>query len=138
MSAKVRSIRCLIVFLALAVLNMQAQVPVQIRRDHVKARKVPSTTAPVVATLHKGEVFVITDDLPYWYEITLRNGKSAWVRKSACSVIDKAEPPEEAEVPSVTAPAQAPLATAAACTPTSVPADWHVCPAEGSGGMHAQ
>jgi hypothetical protein len=127
----------LIVLVALAV---HAQIPVQIRSNGVKARRTPSTTASVIATLHKGETFVITDDLPYWYEITLRNGKAAWVRKSSCSVIDKAEPPEEADTPGLDTPAITPPAPApvGACVPISVPADWNVCPAIGSGGTHAE
>jgi len=133
--------RLVLIVSLLLPLTSLAQIPVSIRTNNVKAHKTASTRAPVIATLHKGEVFVITDDQPYWYEITLRNGRAAWVPKSACSVVDKietADEPADAPPPS-SAPAVAPsTVTPPACNETSIPADWHVCPATGSGGMYAQ
>ena len=128
----------LLLILALAV---QAQIPVEIRTNNVKARKLPGAKGTIVATLHKGEVFVIVDDQPYWYEIMLRNGMAAWVRKSSCTVVDPPSTQDivEENAPSIPAPTlpHQPV-TSAACIERSVPADWSVCPAEGSGGMYAQ
>src|SRR6266404_6383752 len=133
-----RYVICLL--LVLVTLAAQGQVPVEILSNNVKARKSASTKAPVLANLHKGEVFVITDDLPYWYEISLRNGKSAWVRKSACTVVDKSQLPQDSDTAEVSAPPAIapPQPAATACVPTSVPADWGLCPATGSGGLHGQ
>jgi hypothetical protein len=91
--------------------------------------------------LHKGEVFIIEDDQPYWYEISLRNGKLAWVRKSACTVVDPTtsqDSPTESNLPNPVPALNNQPVTPAACIETSVPANWNVCPATGSGGMYAQ
>jgi hypothetical protein len=130
-------------FLLVLVITLvaQAQVPVEIRTNNVKARGTPDTKAPAIATLHKGEVFVITDDQPYWYEITLHNGKSAWVRKSSCTVVDKVDSQDNQDESNPSNPSPSitnPPVSSPSCTETSVPADWSVCPATGSGGMYAQ
>src|SRR5437763_16456700 len=112
-----------LLLLFVLLLSVEAQVPVEIRTNNVKARKTPSTTAAVIANLHKGEVFVITADEPYWYEITLRNGKSAWVRKSSCTVVD--QPETDSQVPTNLTnpipPASSQPVTSEACSAKAVP-----------------
>jgi hypothetical protein len=129
------------VLLLFCSLTVHAQVPVQIRTNNVKARTLPSTKSPVVATLHAGDVFVIKDDKPYWYEIALRDGKLAWVRKASCTVVDTAPSDDSGDIsnppPSLPSPNNPPV-TPPSCTETSVPANWSICPATGSGGMYAQ
>ena len=132
--------RALLGLLLLLSLALYAQVPVQIRTNNVRARQAPSTNAAVLATLHKGEVFVIRDDRPYWYQISLRNGKLAWVSKSLCTVVDPTgsqDSPDNTPPTPVTTPNNPPV-TVGSCTEISVPADWNVCPATGSGGMYAE
>jgi hypothetical protein len=133
--------RILWALLLLLPFALHAQVPVQIRTNNVKARALPSTQAPVVATLHAGEVFVIKDDKPYWYEITLRNGKPAWVRKASCTVVDSAPSDDSGDISNPPTPVPSPNnppITPSSCTETSVPANWSICPATGSGGMYEQ
>ncbi len=117
-----------------------AQVSVAIRTAHAKARPSPAASAAAVATLHRGESFIVVDDLPYWYKITLKNGHRAYVAKSACTVVgeddnevqpDLPPTPEQPSLPS-------PPASVGACTSTKVPANWNVCPADGSGGKYAE
>jgi hypothetical protein len=117
------------------------QVSVAIRVGRANARKSPSAQAQVVAMLHRGETFIITDDLPYWYKVTLKNGRSAFVPKSACTVIgdDDLEntqpPPSETPAPPDTSSG---TVNVPSCTERTIPADWSICPATGSGGKYAQ
>jgi len=129
--------RSILLFVLLVSIGTLAQVPVSIRTEGTKARKAPSTNAQAIATLHKGELFVITGDQPYWYQVTLRNGASAWVRKAACTVVDQDEDtPEEPAPPSIsTHPSTSPV-TVPACAEVTVPADWSICPAAGTGGVY--
>ena len=113
-----------------------AQVPVSIRVEGAKARIAPDTKAQRIATLHKGELFIITDDQPYWYEIKLRNGRAAWVRKAVCTVIDKEEDkPDDVPTPGPPQPVPSPTPMPS-CTEVTIPADWSICPATGTGGMY--
>lgn len=132
-----------IVWTALVVLPLAlfAQVPVQIRTDNVKARTLPQPNASVLATLHAGDVFVIKNDKPYWYEIVLHNGKLAWVRKASCTVVDTAPSDDSGDISnppaSVPSPNNPPVSSPS-CKETSVPVNWSICPATGSGGMYAK
>jgi len=115
------------------------QVAVAVRVTQSKARKSPSSQAPVVAVLHRGDTVVVTDDLPYWYKIMLKDGRSAFVPKSACTVIgaddlENTQPP--AELPTSTVGLS--TITVSGCAEKTVAANWSVCPSTGSGGTYAQ
>jgi hypothetical protein len=128
--------RIILLAVLLSSLISVAQVPVSIRTEGAKARTRPSTRAPIIAALHKGELFVIQDDQPYWYEITLKNGRAAWVRKAVCTIVDQSEDtPEEPGTAPTSASLPAPTSNPA-CTEVSVPADLSICPATGSGGVY--
>src|SRR6267378_2363114 len=58
----------------------------EISVDHANARKEANSSADVIAVLSKGEVHPVIDDVPYWYQIELHNGrrfrsmtKSTWL-----------------------------------------------------------
>jgi len=130
------------VLILLAATYLSAQTPVAIRRAHVISREAPTSTAKTIATLHQGDVFVIVDDQPYWYGITLRDGRTAYVPKSACTVLPEGEPTEGRgeTTPADSSPDATPSTGGTDlpnCTPSSVPANWSICPATGSGGIYA-
>jgi hypothetical protein len=137
-----RTLLILVATLAIGITSLLAQVPVAIRTANAKARKAPNSQAAVIATLHRGETFVVVDDFPYWYKITLKNGQPAYVPKSVCTVVgpDDTEPqPDVPPPPAVTStdiPSQP--STVDGCTPSKVPANWSVCAQDGSGGKYAQ
>lgn len=117
-------------------------VTISIRKDRVKARKTPSASAAVVATLHRDETFAVLDDEPHWFQIRLRNKKRAWVQKSQTSVVDEDEAEEdEPHQPGALDFSGVPLGatvTVPGCTPRTIPADFSICPAKGSGGKFAE
>lgn len=118
-----------------------AQVSIGIRTTTTKARKAASGKSSVVATLHKGETYVVVDDVPYWYKITLRNGTEAFVRKSACTVVgadDLEPPPADAEEGKAPVSSTAASETIPNCMPTEIHPDWSICPADGDGGKYAE
>ncbi len=130
------------VLILLAATYFAAQTPVAIRRAHVSAREGPTSTAKTIATLHQGDVFVIVDDQPYWYGITLKDGRTAYVPKSACTVLPEGEPTEgSGETTPASSLSNATEPTGGTdlpnCTPSGVPANWSICPATGSGGIYA-
>jgi hypothetical protein len=117
-----------------------AQTPIAIRTNTARARKQPDANAAVIATLHKGETFVVTKDLPYWYRIKLRNGATAYVAKSLCVVVEDEEEQSWTDDVPTDAPSafgDPPIALPG-CTPHDLPADFSICPATGSGGMYAE
>jgi hypothetical protein len=129
--------------LALVSLICSAQTPISVRVE-TPAKRAPSADATKVATLHPGETFTVNKDVPYWYQITLRSGRKAWVRKSACTL----EQVEEEDVDADTAEADAirdsfslsdaPTAQLPNCAPSTQVADFSICPASGSGGLNAR
>lgn len=127
----------LILFCALA---LSAQVSVTVRTSTAPARKSPDTHAKILATLHEGESFIVKDDVPYWYQIVLRNGNKAWVRKAACTVIgpDDVEEPSPDTPPALPPTPTGPPVTPPSCTPMVIPADWSICPQSGKGVKYRQ
>lgn len=120
---------------------LAAQTPIAIRTAQAKARQNPSSNAKILATVHHGEVFVVINDQPYWYGITLKDGRTAYVPKSVCTVLPAEEPNEgSAESPGVGSSPGSNLPSGTdipGCTSSSVPADWAICPPAGSGGIYA-
>lgn len=114
------------------------QVMVAVRVGQSKARKSPNSQSAVVATLHRGDTVLVTDDLPYWYKITLKDGRPAFVPKSSCTVIgaDDLENETPPDLPTPTVPSGS--INISGCTASTIPADWSICPAIGSGGIYAQ
>ena len=117
---------------------------VQIRPAHANARAEPDSQSDIVAVLDRGEIRPVVSDVPYWYEILLRNGDTAYVAKSLCKVVLQEEgenTDEEAGQPLAelyAVPAPGTPVTTPMCTPTSMSASFTVCPADGTpGGNHA-
>ncbi|HYR88496.1 MAG TPA: SH3 domain-containing protein [Terriglobia bacterium] len=111
----------------------------EIRVDHANARREADSSADVIAVLSKGEVRPVVDDVPYWYEIELRNGRKAWVAKSLCTLVLNEEEEENAadEIGQPLSelyplPAFGPSVSIPSCTPVTLNVNWSVCPAEGS------
>ena len=111
----------------------------EIRVAHANARKDAHSTAQILAVLSEGEVHPITDDVPYWYEIKLQNGRNAWIAKSLCALVLEEEEEENtadeigqplSELYAL--PAFGAAATIPNCTPVTLNLDSSVCPAEGS------
>jgi len=126
----------------LVAVYLAAQTPVAIRRTSVSAREKPNSTSTILATLHQGDVLIIVDDQPYWYGVTLKDGRKAYVPKSACTVLPIGEPAENTTdvPPASTGSNVSPLSGGTdvpGCTSSSVSADWSICPAIGSGGIYA-
>ena len=123
---------------------MGDEVTVAIRIAHAKAYSTPSTHGTVVATLQRDDTFVVVDDLPYWYKIVLKDGKTAYVRKAVCTVLgpdDLENQPSDLTTNTSTTTTSSTLGTSQpinGCTVTSVPADWSICPADGSGGKYGE
>ncbi|MCI0612514.1 SH3 domain-containing protein, partial [bacterium] len=126
---------------------------VEIRVEHANARTEPSSSAPIVAVLNKGEVHLVTDDVPYWYQLELSNGQNAWVAKSltklvvgAAEIAPVTEPEdEEAAAENLqplnqlyALPAFGTAVSVPGCTPTSLTVDAAVCAAEGSSSSGGQ
>ena len=80
--------------IVLVAVYLAAQTPVAVRRASVSAREKPNSNSAILATLHRGDVLVIVDDQPYWYGVTLKDGRTAYVPKSACTVLPVGEPAE--------------------------------------------
>lgn len=124
--------------------SLWAGTSVQIRVAHANARSEPDSSAQIVAVLNSGEAFSVVDDVPYWYGVTLGNGETGYVAKSLCKVVLDEEgenTDEEAGQPISELYALPPVGTAVtlpSCTPTTLSADFTVCPPEGTpGNTHA-
>lgn len=132
--------RLLAVLLTLATCAW-AQVPVAIRVSTANARKAPNANAEMVTKLKKGQIFLAVKDLPRWYGIQLKSGSLAYVAKRLCTVVPEEGSEDEHTAPpddfAFTPPVQPGTTAWAGCTPTTISADWSICPAAGSGGVHS-
>jgi len=130
------------IFICLAfAASAAAQVTCAVRAVHVNARQSPSATGKVVANVNQGDLLQVVDDVHYWYQVVLKDGTRAYISKATCSVVPESDPGEE-DISSAqdfyNPPAAVPAITLASCTPKTIPADWSICPATGSGGIHAK
>ncbi|MCI0405919.1 MAG: SH3 domain-containing protein [candidate division Zixibacteria bacterium] len=119
----------------------QAQVSVRIRVQQANARQAPNSNAEILAVLVKDAVYPLSGDVPYWYEITLPDGRRAFVAKSLCTVVGEASEDEEeisqpADV-SYAVPSFGPAVSLPDCTPSELTVDWSICPPEGSASQTA-
>jgi len=127
------------VFLLLAATLCGEQVTISIRNNNVKARKTPNASAQVVATLSRDEVFLVRNDVPFWFQIRLRNRALAWVPKSQTTVVDPDEEIAPGETPNLNEIITlGPPVTLENCTPSKIQADFSICPPTGSGGRYAK
>ena len=117
---------------------------VQIRVAHANARAEPNPSAQIVAVLNSGETFSVAEDVPYWYGVTLSNGDTAYVAKSLCKVVLEEEgenTEEEAGQPMselYAVPPVGAMVTLSNCSPTTLSANFTICPREGTpGSAHA-
>jgi hypothetical protein len=123
------------------VLPSSAQVTCAIRTAHANARKSASSAGKIIAYLNHGDLLQIISDVQYWYEVTLQDGRQAYVSKATCTVVPEKDPGEEdssAVQDFYTSPGPTAPMTPPSCAPTVLPVDWTVCPATGSGGIHAK
>jgi hypothetical protein len=111
----------------------------EIRVNQANARKAATSSSDIVAVLAKGEVHPIVDDVPYWYEISLNNGRKAWVAKTLCTLVLEEEEEENTadEIGQplselYTLPVFGASVTIPNCTPATLNVNWSICPAEGS------
>jgi hypothetical protein len=118
---------------------------VQVRVPAANIRASAGTEHAIIAVLHQGDVRPIHDDVPYWFEIVLIDGRHGFIAKSLTTVIvdtvevehfedELAEPLDEMyEIPP-----HRPTVTLPGCTPSTIPANFAaVCSVEGSGGLNA-
>jgi len=139
-----RLLKSILVLVLLLASVLSGGTLVQIRVAHANARSEPNSSAQVVAVLNSGEIFAVVEDVPYWYGVTLRNGDTAYVAKSLCKVALDEEgenTDEEAGQPIsefYTVPPSGPAVTLPSCTPTTLGADFSICPRAGTtGSSHA-
>lgn len=139
------AVRVLAVLLVLGSEVSGQRVTVAIRNNNVKARRTPGRTGKLVETLSRDQRFTVVEEVPNWFRIRLRPRVLAWVPKNQTRVLaeDIEEDPEHGENPEpvdpgafrlsnfLTLPDPEPVAD---CTPTTIPADFSICPADGSGG----
>jgi hypothetical protein len=129
-----------VVFLIVLSLPAAAQITCGIRTAHANARKSASSSSTVLAVLNRGDLLQVAADVPYWFQVVLKDGTQAYVAKSTCSVVPASDPGEEDTSSAqdfYNPPTPSPTTTSPSCTPKTIPADWTVCPAAGSGGIHA-
>ena len=112
--------------------SLWAGTLVQIRVEHANARDEPNSGADIIAVLDKGEIRPVVEDVPYWYGVQLRDGRTAYVAKSLCRIVAEEEgenTEEEASEPISELYAIPPVGTAVSvpgCTPVTLNADWTI------------
>ncbi len=113
-----------------------AVTSIRIRVEHANARKAAASDAKILAVLNKGDVYAVKGDVPYWYKIALKDGHTAYVAKSLCTVIlEEEEDEEEISQPadvSYEIPSFGQTVSLPNCTPSQLTVDWSICPPKGS------
>jgi len=117
--------------------ELGAGVAVQVRVARANAREEPDSGAAVMAVLQRGEVRPLLDEVPYWYEIRLRNGRTAYVAKSLCRlVLEEEEDAGQTEAEMYAVPPAAPAVSVPGCSPGALTVSWGTCPQGGTPGGH--
>lgn len=132
----------LVVFFFVLAIPVSAQTFVRIRVEHANSRVAPNSQATILAVLKRGDTFLVTGDVPYWYEVRLSDGRTAYVAKSLCEVMppeteaDSGETTGQGALSIYAIPPKGEMLTVEGCTPQSLVVNWSICPPEGKGGLN--